>query len=116
MILGIEMSYSDGDVRRYGGCHYNHVDQFFLTKDERIVKVKANVGDMIDSLTFYTNKGHTFGPYGGIGGGPLPSDGPPSHGQSGYLVGVSGISVKNRGDLALKELSFRWAYYDLHTL
>jgi hypothetical protein len=43
-----------------------------LQEDELIVAIKGRAGTYVDSLTFVTNHGRTFGPYGGNGGNPFP--------------------------------------------
>ena len=39
-----------------------------LKSDEYINRIEGRSGRYIDQLTFYTNKGNKFGPYGGSGG------------------------------------------------
>jgi hypothetical protein len=42
--------------------------EFTLDSDEYINGVAGRSADRVDQLTFITNKGHTYGPYGGDGG------------------------------------------------
>ncbi len=59
------MRYSDGSVNQHGQTDFDEVNEFHLEDDERIIRVDINSGWMIDKLTFYTNKGRVYGPYGG---------------------------------------------------
>ncbi len=41
-----------------------------LLPGELIVRVDLRSGELVDQLTFYTNQGRQYGPYGGGGGSP----------------------------------------------
>jgi hypothetical protein len=66
-----------------------------LDSDEYITTVAGRSGTLVDQLTFFTNKGRVYGPYGGSGGTPFSttvSDGIKGfYGQSGSLVDKIGI-------------------------
>jgi hypothetical protein len=44
---------------------------FTLAEGEFINRIEGRSGDEIDQLTFFTNQGHKYGPYGGNGGSPF---------------------------------------------
>ena len=52
---------------RYGGDGGNSTE-FTINDGENICKIEGRSGGSIDQLTFYTDKGRQFGPYGGNGG------------------------------------------------
>ncbi|MCB6184306.1 hypothetical protein LIN78_12195 [Leeia sp. TBRC 13508] len=51
-----------------GGWTDGKEDMFELEADEYITKVAGRYGAYIDRISFFTNKGRVFGPYGGSGG------------------------------------------------
>ena len=55
---------------------------------------------MVDQLTFYTEKGHIFGPYGGSGGYSFTAKPPESEC---YLAWISG-----KANLRVDSISFHW--------
>ena len=63
-------------------------DTIYLTEDEYISGVEGRSGTLVDQLTFHTNKGRTFGPYGGTGGNAFNFDLP----KDARLVGFYGRS------------------------
>ncbi len=109
------MYYSNGEKVLYGGNHYEQDEKFKVEEGEKLVKVKVHSGVMVNGITFYTSTGRKIGPLGGpsASGREGPDDGPPPGSVSGYLTGIKGIVVHNRGDLAVRQLRFKWAYYDL---
>ena len=42
-----------------------------LAPNEFITRVEGRSGSLVDQLTFYTNLGKKYGPYGGPGGNPF---------------------------------------------
>ncbi len=48
---------------------------FTLKAGEYIVRIEGRSGTLIDQLTFHTNQGRKFGPYGGSGGQPFTIEG-----------------------------------------
>lgn len=46
-----------------------------LKPNEAIVRVEGRSGQFVDQLTFHTNLGNKFGPYGGDGGSPFTLSG-----------------------------------------
>lgn len=64
-----QFKYPGGWAPRQGGGDGWHVD-VSLPSGEYIVQVDYRSGSLIDNLTFKTNRGRTFGPYGGGGGSP----------------------------------------------
>jgi hypothetical protein len=105
-IGGIQVFYSNGQHPIHGCNTSKEAIEFRMDKDERITKIDIGAGFLIDSLTFHTNKGDVFGPYGGTGGA-TSSDTP--QGGSGHLAGISGTIVQTQGLQALTKLRFTWA-------
>ena len=105
----MEISYSNGSKTFHGERSNYEVYEFILDEDEYIVKVDAFSGYMVDSLTFITNKGRNYGPYGGDGGGERTMQPPKEHG---YLSYVSGYEANTQGSLGIVSLAFHWIYHD----
>ena len=103
------MAYSDGEKIFHGQIADREVHEFMTGPDEFIVKVISSSGWMIDSLTFFTNKGTQFGPYGGDGGGQRSLEVPVKHG---YLAYISGSEASTQGSLGIVNLAFHWQNYD----
>ena len=51
------------------GGHLGGHSVFYLRNGEKITRIYGRTGLLVDQLTFYTNHGRRFGPYGGHGGG-----------------------------------------------
>ena len=88
----------------YHGGQGGMEDSFILAPGEVIEVIHGASGDLVDSLTFQTSLGHSYGPYGGGGGNPFaenfkaqpnPIDHAPGAQVSRALVGIFGRS----GDL-----------------
>ena len=80
------------------------------------MKVGVNSGYLIDRLTFYTNLGHQYGPYGGPGGGSdtaLPPD--EEHCLHGHLAFIKGKVVHTDYQDEFTFLTFVWGYFDYTT-
>ncbi len=60
----------------------------YLRENEYIVAVSGRSGTLIDQLTFFTNRGRKFGPYGGTGGKPFGIKLP----KGARMIGFSGRS------------------------
>ena len=102
------VKYSSGVQLLHGSDDYGHeVGEFDLDPDERITKVTVNSGWMVDGFEFVSNKGRTFGPYGGQGGSVYQLRAP---GKSGYLSHFTGRVEETQGRPAVRHLSFVWAY------
>jgi hypothetical protein len=68
---GIQAIWQTCEGTQQGNWHGGQGGQlsgFDLGPDEFIVLVEGRSGSRVDSLTFTTNKGNSFGPYGGTGG------------------------------------------------
>ena len=84
-------------------------DTFNLEKNGRIVKVEVRHGTLIDQLTFYTNTGKKYGPYGGNGGKAAePPETAPYRFITPCLAWISGNVVKVENHHGLKNLQFGW--------
>lgn len=55
------------DGQKHGG-EGGMESSFTLARGEFINRVDVRSGQFVDQLTFYTNKGNVYGPYGGDGG------------------------------------------------
>ena len=77
LVFGWELFYELRDGREVKTGHHIATnihaeckcDRFCLEPDEHIVSVEGRTGDLVDQITFETNKGRTF-VGGGSGGGP----------------------------------------------
>lgn len=70
----------------------NKYTQVFLDDGDYIVAVDYRSGSAVDSVTFRTRRGKTYGPYGGNGGSPKRYD--VTHGETlGCMAGRSGSSI-----------------------
>ena len=103
------MRYSDGENAFHGQTSNHEVYEFMLDEDEFITKVISFSGYMIDRLEFITNKGKSYGPYGGDGGGQRIHT---ITGGNGYLSFVSGAEAMTLGSLGIVSFSFHWMLYD----
>ena len=112
-ISGMQVTYSNGTTTTHGETSCDEVHEFRLESDEYIVKVDVSSGWMVDRLTFYTNTGHQYGPYGGPGGGShsaLPPIG--ENAMYGHLAFIKGKIVQSYGTKGITYLTFVWGYYD----
>lgn len=66
-----ELADGSGVFGPYHGGQGGDVDSFVLGPGELIDVINGRSGDLVDSLTFQTSLGHTYGPYGGGGGQPF---------------------------------------------
>ncbi len=63
-------------VIKYGAeCGQSPAGSFTLLPDEQITTVYIRSGSYLDAIQFITNKGNTYVPYGGGGGGTTRLDG-----------------------------------------
>jgi len=65
----IATTYANGQFLSHGGTG-GVLSLITLKDDEFIIRVGLRSGTNLDSITFYTSKGGTYGPYGGSGGTP----------------------------------------------
>lgn len=82
--------------------------EFDLDDDEVITSINLQEGVLIDSLSFNTNYGRTYGPYGGNGG--YPSSSSPTK-IRGYFHSFRGIILKGRYDHFIANIEFVWAVF-----
>lgn len=106
VIGGLQIFYSNGESPIYGGHDEDSkVHEFHLDSDERIVKTEVRSGWMIDSLTFFTNKGKELGPYGGTGGDEHIEQ---PEGEYSFLSYLKGTIVLTQQKLGLTQLYLIW--------
>ena len=106
VIGGIKVFYSNGQSPMYGGNDEDkEVHEFHLDDDERIIKAKICSGWMVDSLTFFTNKGRKLGRYGGDGGAKKTEK---PRGRYNFLSRLTGVVVKTQEKLAVINLRLVW--------
>lgn len=76
----LEVTYqvADGSFveRKHGGSGGKPQESFALTPDEYINAMSGRFGDIMDQLSFKTNAGRVYGPFGGEGGMPFTFDAP----------------------------------------
>lgn len=75
------------------GGTWKHI---YLSKGEFITKVTGRSGRFVNQLTFYTNSGRQFGPYGGCEGTPFQITAPKGHEVIGFF-GNSGQCIDKIG-------------------
>ena len=108
-VSGLAVKYSNGVVVKHGmsknspKCIASH--RFMLAETEAITKIYIHSGICIDSLTFLTNHGNEFGPYGGCRGRFAYALVPKY--SLGYLFAFSSEANLN-DDRTLYSLSFSW--------
>ena len=110
-LSGLQVTYSNGHTEQYAQLDCTENYEFTLLENERITDARVSSGWLVDCLTFTTNLGNTYGPYGGPGGStrrvsPLED----FHGGA-YLAWVSGGVVRDQGALAISRLKFHWAAF-----
>jgi len=113
MMLGLEVTYSTGDVVQHGNVPtaadgLREIHQFSLEDKERITGVKVRAGWMIDQLTFTTSHQRSIGPFGGHGGSEHKLAVPDQ--PSTYLAYLAGRVVDIEGDTCIRYLEFVFAY------
>lgn len=72
---GISLAWIQPDGTFVEGPHHGGgggtEDSFTLEPGETIQVIRGASGDLVDSLSFQTSLGRTYGPYGGRGGNPF---------------------------------------------
>ncbi|CAC5398818.1 unnamed protein product [Mytilus coruscus] len=113
IVGGLYIHYQSGKYLVHGTkpARHNIVNEqeFTLQEDEVVTSIKIWHGMFIDSITFFTNMGHTFGPYGGNGGHRSDLDIPPSN--HGYFHSFKGKVVKHRYANSVAYLQFNWVAF-----
>lgn len=93
----------------HGSDGYGYEDhEFHLDPDERITAINASTGWLIDRITFASNLGKTFGPYGGYGGTQHYLERPC---KGAYLAYVTGSVELIQGESAVRHIRFVWGFY-----
>ncbi|CAG2243294.1 unnamed protein product [Mytilus edulis] len=110
VVGGLYIHYQSGTHLVHGKKPATHnilnEQEFTLQEDEVVSKIKIWHGMFIDNITFVTNMGRTFGPYGGNGGHRSDLDIPPS--KRGYFHSFKGKVVKHRYANSIAYLQFNW--------
>lgn len=103
----IEVTYNTGKSVLHGNIQ-NEMDvhEFKLNPDERIINIKGQAGWLLDCLSFETNLGRKFGPYGDAGGSKKCFQ--PKY-QHSYLAGLRGRVSRYHGCTYVRRLRFAWA-------
>jgi hypothetical protein len=75
VVDGIRLSWVTADGTRVDGPYHGGQGgmdhNFTLAPGEVIEVIRGASGDLVDSLSFQTSLGHSYGPYGGGGGKPF---------------------------------------------
>jgi len=87
----------------------DEVHHFDLKDGDRIICATIRAGVLIDSMTFVTNTGHTFGPYGGDGGRSHEIKCEKGSGEA-YLSSFKGRVDGTQDDTAVRLLQLNWVY------
>ncbi|XP_071161831.1 uncharacterized protein [Mytilus edulis] len=110
VVGGLYIHYQSGTHLVHGKKSATHnilnEQEFTLQEDEVVSNIKIWHGMFIDNITFVTNMGRTFGPYGGNGGHRSDLDIPPS--KRGYFHSFKGKVVKHRYANSIAYLQFNW--------
>ncbi|XP_071160513.1 kelch-like protein 22 [Mytilus edulis] len=86
--------------------------EFELDEDEVITSINLKSGMLLDSISFDTNYGRTYGPYGGNGG--YPSSSSPSQ-IRGYFHSFRGNVLKGQNyDYYIAITDFTWVVFTEH--
>jgi len=114
MMLGLEVTYSTGNVVQYGNVPTAAdgltVHQFSLEDTERITGVKVRrAGRMIDQLTFTTSHQRSIGPFGSHSDSEHQMT-VPDQPSAAHLAYLTGISMYDQGDTCIICLRLVWAY------
>lgn len=103
-IDAIQVTYGNYRGRLHGWQDGGDLHKIKLYQADRIVKVSGRrglgPGASVDQLTFHTEHGNTFGPYGGPGGYAFTAKPPKSECFLGWISGYS--------NLRLDAISFHW--------
>ena len=110
---GIKILFNDGNISNHGKTELAEEDDeddsatFTLKDGEMITRMRIRHAALLDQLTFYTNKGQSYGPYGGKGGREEEIL-PPAEFTSPSLAWINGTVVDIHGDKSLKNVQFGW--------
>ncbi|CAL4240635.1 unnamed protein product, partial [Meganyctiphanes norvegica] len=107
IVGGLGLFFSDGNKKMYGNQETQETYEFNINPEERIVKIEASSGWMVDCLSFITNTGNKYGPYGGDGGDKKVFSAPNSFG---FLTGFVGTVVHTQESEAITFLQPIWTY------
>jgi len=103
-IDAIQFFYGNYHGRLHGWAEGGELHKIRLYDGDMITKVTGRrglgPGALVDQLTFHTEKGHVFGPYGGSGGYSFTAKPPNS---DCYLAWISG-----KANLRVDSISFHW--------
>ncbi|XP_063418726.1 uncharacterized protein LOC134701506 [Mytilus trossulus] len=117
VIGGIRMEYKSKTIVLHGiRPKTNHSilseHEFELDEDEVITNIDLRTGILLDSISFETNYGRTYGPYGSDAG--YPSSSSPSQ-KRGYFHSFRGIVVKGRYDHYIANIECTWVVFKPHS-
>ncbi|CAG2195185.1 KLHL1_4_5 [Mytilus edulis] len=112
-IGGIQIKYKSGKsvlhgVRPTARHSILSEHEFELDEDEVITNINLRAGILLNSISFDTNYGRTYGPYGSNGG--YPSSSSPSQ-KRGYFHSFQGIVVKGRYDHYIANIECAWVVF-----
>ncbi|CAC5379304.1 KLHL1_4_5 [Mytilus coruscus] len=85
--------------------------EFDLDENEVITNISIRSGALIASLSFDTNYGRTYGPYGSDAGFPSSSS-PPQ--KRGYFHSFHGMVYKGRYEYFIANIEFKWVVFETH--
>ena len=109
---GLEVFYNGVGTGIHGG-NDGILKEFTLKPGEFITSSEIFSGLLIDSLTFRTNKGNKYGPYGGDGGEQRiqkPAEALKLEENQVCLAYFKGAMLSTEGQLAIVNLTYVWAY------
>jgi len=106
VVEGLSVEFRNGQKQHFGSDDGGKDHEFALERGECIIKVEVRHERLVQSLTFYTNRDHKFGPFGGRGRMLKDKAGEVSEVRAppGYrLVGLTGRVGK-----MVDAVAFRW--------
>ncbi|XP_071161497.1 uncharacterized protein [Mytilus edulis] len=116
VIGGIRVNYESGENILHGilpKAKHSIISEheFVLDENEVITNISIRSGVLIDSLSFDTNYGRTYGPYGSDGGFPSSAS-PPQ--KRGYFHSFHGMVYKGRYEYFIANIEFTWVVFETH--
>ena len=83
-------------------------ESFTIKEDETIQKINPRCGTLLYQMKFFTNKGNSYGPYGGDGGQMNTAECPGDITDA-SLAWINGSVVSVNGTPSFRNVQFGWA-------
>ncbi|ESO13182.1 hypothetical protein HELRODRAFT_159813 [Helobdella robusta] len=115
VVGGITLTYEDRTTIDHGLNveHPEGVHEFKLKDGDYINRIDYRAGFLIDQITFHTNSGLKYGPYGGVGG----SEGSfTPRKKGGFFASICGQVAMSHNIPVVRKTRFCWGYLDTKLL